>query len=152
MRKIEIELGGIWVENPVMYIAGAVAAATLQDEDAPETCQALWDILPIHTRTIHTFLAGQNWRTEGNYELRPEGAPMENLVGGGKPLGVGDVAYRSTRQAGLFKIFVTYGNAVPDLPRTLIAKIDENLEELVKVSRRILYEGPKNVTIRRRET
>ena len=148
MRKIEIELGGQWVENPVMYLPGVVGAATLVDDLAPETCQALWDILPIETRTIHTFAAGQCWRTESNHELRSEGAAKENATQELKP---GDILYHDSRRAGNLKIGMCYGNARWPGPIALIAKVDENLDELIKMSRRILYEGPINVSFRRRE-
>ncbi len=149
MRKIEIEIGGLWVENPVMYITGVIGAATLLDDLAPGTCQALWDILPIETRTIHTYRAGQNWRTEGNYQLQPRDAPVENPATSMEP---GEMWYMNAHDQGLLKIFMCYsGRARPMGPRTLIARVDENLDELIEISRRILYEGPKNVTIRRRE-
>ena len=149
MRKIEIEIGGLWVENPVMYLPGVIGAATLLDDLAPKTCQALWDILPIETRTIQTFRAGQNWRTEGNYELQPRDAPAENPTTSVEP---GDIYYMNDHNLGLLKIFMTYGRAQPTAPRTVIARIDENLDELINVSRRILYEGPKNVALRRKES
>ena len=151
MRKIEIEIGGMWVENPVMYLPGVIGAATLLDDLAPKTCQALWDILPIETRTIHTFRAGQGWRTEKNYQLQPADAPIENLVAGGTRLQPGDMVYNNNHQIPLLKIFMAYGGAAWPGDASLIAKVDENLDELIKISRRILYEGAKNVTFRRKE-
>lgn len=147
MRKIEIEIGGQWVENPVMYLPGVIGAATLLDGLAPETCQALWDLLPIETRTTHTFAAGQGWRTERNYVLRSAEAAVENLTQDLKP---GDIIYHHSPGMGNYKIFMCYGIARWPMPATLIARVDENLDELVKMSRRILYEGPKNVAFRRR--
>ena len=102
MRRIEIEIGGQWVENPVTYLPGVIGTATLLDDEAPQICEGLWNALPIETRTIHAFNAGQTWRTEKNYQIAPEG-------------------------------------------------VVENFDQLDKISRRILYEGPKNVTIRRKE-
>ncbi len=151
MRKIEIEIGGQWVENPVMYLPGVIGAATLLDDKAPQICEALWNALPIETRTIHAFNAGQTWRTEKNFELVPAGV-VENFHEAFEP---GDIAFLNFPQLPLFKIFFIYGNArVPSQANSLmsiIAKVDENFDGLDKISRRILYEGPKNVTIRRRE-
>ncbi len=147
MRKIEIEIGGIWVENPVMYLPGVVGAATLLEDKAPQTCQALWDTLPIEDRTIHAYSAGQAWRAAGNYKLVPEGV-VENPAESLEP---GDIVHLNMPHIPLLKIFMVYGNARPPVPLSIIAKVDENLDELIKMSRRILYEGPKNVTIRRRE-
>ncbi len=150
MRKIEIEIGGIWVENPVMYIPGVIGAATLLDDLAPQACQALWDMLPIETRTIHTYRSGQGWRTEKNYALQPPGAPVENPAGN-RPLEPGDIVYLNNHDLPLLKIFMTYGRATWLTEVSLIARVDENLEGLANMSRRILYEGPKSVTFRRRE-
>ena len=69
MRKIEIEIGGQWVENPVAYLPGVVGTITLLDDKAPQICDALWNALPLETRTIHAFNAGQTWRTEKNFKL-----------------------------------------------------------------------------------
>ena len=148
MRKIEIEIGGQWVENPVMYLPGVIGTATLLDDKAPLICEALWNALPIETRTIHAFQAGQTWRTEKNFPLVEKGI-VENYQDTWQP---GDIIYLNRPELPLFKVFFVYGNARPPSDQmSLIAKVDENLEELANISRRILYEGPMNVTIRRRE-
>src|SRR5207244_4287026 len=79
MRKIEIEIGGQFVENPEEYLPGVVGAATLLDDLAPRTCEALWSMLPIETRTIHTYRLGQTWRTETNHRLTPTGHAEEHV-------------------------------------------------------------------------
>ncbi len=133
-----------------MYLPGVVAVATLLEDKVPRACQALWEMLPIETRTIHAFNAGQTWRTEKNYQLLQEGG-SENLPQGS--FEVGDIAHLNLPDIPLFKIFFIYGMSKTTRPDSMsvIAKVDENLDELVKMSRRILYEGPKNVTIRRIE-
>jgi hypothetical protein len=164
VRKIEIELGGLTVENPLDYFPGVIAVATLWEDKAPQTCDALWDVLPIKSRSIHTFWFGQCWRTEDNYLLLPVGQPPENPPSEQKPLVPGDVVYFSSLPAGRApgdraggtraKIMVVFGPARSDAtvtPSCVIGHIDENLEGLTDLSRRILYEGPKNVVIRRRE-
>jgi hypothetical protein len=148
MRKIEIEIGGQWVENPVAYLPGVVGAATLLEDRAPQICEALWNALPIETRTIHAFQAGQTWRTEKNIELVSPGV-VENYQ---ETWQQGDIIYLNSPELPLFKVFFVYGNARPPSDQmSVIARVDENFDQLDKISRRILYEGPKNVTIRRRE-
>ena len=149
MRRIEIEVGGQWVENPVMYLPGVVATATLLEDRAPRACQALWDMLPIETRTVHAFNAGQTWRTEQNYNLSPDGV-SENPPDG--PFEVGAIAHLNIPDIPLYKIFFIYGNSRTTRPHSMsiIGRVDESLEELINMSRRILYEGPKNLTIRRK--
>ena len=150
MRKIEIEIGGQWVENPVAYLPGVIATARLSDDKAPKACQALWELLPIETRTIHAFNAGQTWRTEKNYQLMPEGI-SENPPKGA--FEVGDMAHLNIADIPLFKTFFIYGISKTTRPESMsvIAKVEDNLEELVNMSRRILYQGPMNLSIRRKE-
>lgn len=38
--------------------AGASALADMLDEEAPEVCQLVWDLLPIETRAIHGMYSG----------------------------------------------------------------------------------------------
>lgn len=150
MRKIEIEIGAIEVENPVARLPGEVGTATLLEDLAPKACRALWEALPIETRTIHVFWQGQAWRTEGNYPLLPVNELPENPASETQ-LVPGDIVYFAPRNTGLFKVMMVYGRASAgrDVQACLIAKVEGNLEGLVRMSRRILYEGPKIVSIRR---
>ena len=148
MRKIEIEIGGQWVENPVSYLPGVIGTATLFDEKAPQICNALWNSLPINTRTIHAYQAGQTWRTEKNFELVAPNV-IENYLDEWEP---GYIVYLNKPELPLFKIFLVYGNGRPPAKEmSVIGKVDYNFDGLDKISRRILYEGPKNVTFRRKE-
>ncbi len=142
MRRIEIELDGV------------VAVARLLEDQAPRACQALWDYLPIHDRTIHVGWSGSAWRTEKNYQVYPQNDPRENLV---TELKAGDIIYHANFAIpnlkfgfayGLAKWLAPYGEL---LPVDLIGKIEENLDPFVAVCEKILFEGPKNVVIRRKE-
>jgi hypothetical protein len=151
MRKIEIELGGMFVENPEEYLPGVIGAATLHDDLAPKTCEALWKMLPITSRTIHTYRLGQTWRTEHNYQLTESGMPEENLAPETARLPIGNIYY--FKPGAKYKVMMIY-NIADSYPRTRlshIATIDENLAALVRECRKILYQGPLNITIRRRE-
>jgi hypothetical protein len=150
VRKIEIELGGLQVENPEGYLPGVIGAATLLDELAPKTCAALWQALPLTSRTIHTFQLGQTWRTEHNYKLTPSGAPEENLAPEIALLPPGTIYYFKPGEK--FKVMMVYGSSHSYATTRLshIATVDENLEGLINACRKILYQGPVSVTIRRR--
>lgn len=148
MRRIEIEIGGMWVENPVTYLPGVIGTAVLLEDKAPQICEALWKALPFETRTIHAFQAGQTWRTEKNYPLVAKGV-VENFIQEWEP---GYVIYLNNADLPLYKVFFVYGKAkAPASQFSVIAKVDSNLEGLVNMSRRILYEGPKSITFRRKE-
>ena len=150
MRKIEIELGGMFVENPEGYLPGVIGAATLLDDLAPKTCEALWQALPLTSRTIHTFQLGQTWRTEANYRLTASGKPEENLAPEVAVLAPGSLYYFKPGEK--FKIMMVYGSSHSYATTRMshIANVDENLDGLITACRRILYQGPLSVTIRRR--
>ncbi len=136
-RHIELEIDGV------------VARAVLLDDRAPRTCAKVWDLLPIEDRTIQVRWSGAAWRTEQNYPL--ELGEVENPV---TVLAAGDLIYYDDPRHGLYKIGIAYGRAAwrdfsGDLTVAHIGRVTENLEPFVRVSDRILYDGPKAVRIRR---
>lgn len=137
-----------------VVVDGVVAEARLFDDLAPKTTQALWDALPIRDRTIQARWSGDAWRTEGNYPLLPEDAPVENLAG---RLSAGDIIYYPGYKSQLLKIAIAYGQSqwlapfmVP-INVALIGKIDTNLDGFVDRCSRIIFEGPLSVEISRVE-
>lgn len=137
MRGIEVEVDGV------------VSRGVLLDDRAPRTCARVWELLPIDDRTIQVRWSGAAWRTEKNYPL--DVGVVENPV---TVLQAGDVIYYDEPRLGLYKLGVAYGRAAwrdfeGDLRVAHIGRLTENLEALVRVSERILYEGPKPVRIRR---
>jgi hypothetical protein len=135
-------------------VADVVAEATLFEDRAPRTTAALWAALPIRDRTIQTRWSGEAWRTEGNYELLPPGAPVENVAG---RLSAGDIIYYPGYASGLVKIGIAYGKAqwfnpfCEPIDVALIGKIDTNLDAFVERCQRIIFEGPLEVEITRIE-
>ncbi|MGH2614167.1 MAG: DUF3830 family protein [Thermomicrobiales bacterium] len=131
-----------------------VAEAELFDNEAPQTATALWEALPIRDRTIQTRWSGNAWRTEGNYELQPEGAPVENIAG---RLSAGDIIYYPGYRSGLIKVGVAYGEAqwlnpfMDPIDVALIGKIDTNLDAYVDRCDRLIFDGPMDVEITRIE-
>ena len=148
MRRIIIELGGQWVENPVAYLPGVISEAALLEDKAPETCKALWDRLPMETRTTHSFFSGQAWRTEHNYPLRKDDDPIENAAQDMEP---GDVFYFGSPEAGNYKICFSYSKARWASQACHMGRIDKNLAGFIEASRRTLYQGPLTLSIRRKE-
>lgn len=137
MREIQIEVDGV------------VAKGVLFDDRAPKTCTKIWALLPIEDRTIQVRWSGAAWRTEKNYRL--ELGEIENPV---TVLSAGDIIYYDDAPRNLYKVGVAYGQAAwrdfaGDLTVAHIGRITENLEALVKVCDRIIFEGPKVVRIRR---
>lgn len=137
MREITIELDQV------------VAHGVVFDDRAPRTCDKVWALLPIEDRTIQVRWSGAAWRTEKNYRLELD--EIENPV---TVLSAGDIIYYDDAPRNLYKIGVAYGEAAwrdfaGDLKVAHIGRITQNLEAIVRVSDRIIFEGPKRVRIRR---
>jgi hypothetical protein len=135
-------------------LGDVVAEGRLFDEQAPRTAQALWARLPIRDRTIQARWSGDAWRTEGNYELLSQDAPVENPAG---RLAAGDIIYYPGYNSGLLKVAIAYGPSqwlapfmVP-LPVTYLGKLDDgtNLDAFVQRCQRIIFDGPLDVEIAR---
>jgi hypothetical protein len=132
-----------------------VAEAELFEEKAPLTTAALWEALPINDRTIQTRWSGDAWRTEGNYELRPANAPVENIAGRLSP---GDIIFYPGHEHDLIKVGIAYGDAQWLAPFMVpidvahIGRIDTNLEGFIARCSRLIFEGPLAVRIERIES
>jgi hypothetical protein len=126
----------------------AVSRAELLLDRAPLTAQALLGALPIVDRTIQVRWSGDAWRTEGNYQLRPEGAPVENVAA---RLQAGDIIYFPGYPSGNIKVGIAYGQAQWLAPFMVpvdvchLGRITEGLDEFVAVCKRIIFDGPLSV-------
>lgn len=140
MRQVRLTIGDL------------VTTVDLRDDDAPVTVQALWDALPITTRTIPTQWSGRAWRTESDHALVPYDPEVEaeNLA---DHLSAGDMIFYPR----IAKIGLAYGDAKwlgPFmLPRqvSLVGRVHDNLDDLVTQCMRIIFEGPFTVELSRVE-
>jgi len=131
-------------------VGGTISWAELFHDRAPLTAQALLDALPIVDRTIQVRWSGDAWRTEGNYELRPEGSPVENVAG---RLSAGDLIYYPGYKSGNVKVGLAYGLAqwldpfmVP-VDVCHLGRITEGLDGFVAACKRIIFDGPLPIEI-----
>jgi hypothetical protein len=134
----------------MIKVGNSVSTAELFRDRAPLTAQALLDALPIVDRTIQVRWSGDAWRTEGNYELRPEGSPVENVAG---QLGAGDIIYYPGYKAGNVKVGIAYGPAQWLAPFMVpvdvchLGRITDGLDGFVAACQRIIFDGPLEVEI-----
>src|SRR5579875_2286293 len=134
----------------VVEVSGERFEADLLEDQAPRTCQLVWDLLPIEDRTVHVKWSGNGWRTWGDYPLDvPEGPGLENPAG---HLRAGDILYYPAMR----KICVAYGDAEWLAPHgkreevTLFARIPEkDAARLAAVSERTWLEGAQPLRISR---
>jgi hypothetical protein len=135
-------------------VGGVTAEGQLYEDRAPRTVAALWSRLPLSDRTIQVRWSGDAWRTESNYELLPEGSPVENVAG---RLEAGDIIYYPGFQSGNVKVGFAYGRAqwlapfMMPVDVALIGKLDTGLEAFVERCSRIIFEGPLDVELARVE-
>lgn len=138
----------------------ASAVADLLDEDCPDTCSAVWDLLPLRLTATHDIWSGHLVRChlEGDPYLNPENVLTYIPVPGdifyyhrpphyyrGAPYGrlesaeIGIVYDRDTRPQG------------PRGPEAvnLFAEISSGLAELRTACEAMIYEGRKELVIER---
>jgi hypothetical protein len=131
-------------------VGTSVSLGELFFDAAPATTKGLITALPIHDRTIQTRWSGNAWRTEGNYPLRPQDSPVENIAG---QLSAGDIIYFPGWQGGAVKVGIAYGPAqwldpfmVP-VDVCHLGRITDGLDEFVAVCQRIIFDGPLDVEV-----
>ncbi len=138
MRKIEIDLDGM------------VATARMLDEEAPVTCQRLWDRLPYEDRFTHSIWSGLMIHSNNHprLDLDISRYPLiENPVGFIAPgdvvvwpqNGIVAIAYGSTEFRWLTGPWVV----------TKVATIEGDIEEFARKAGRMMWEGASALAIRR---
>ncbi len=147
-RQIEIE-----------FEKGGKFVATLLEDKAPKTCEAVWDALPLENKIQHAMYSG-----EGIFFFTPtiKFEELENpMVMGLLP---GDIAFNTHWNHKLHlpptsipqEIVIIYGGCLPQdhcgwIPCNYFAKIVEgNLSELKNIGKRIREQGMEKVTVRKK--
>ena len=136
------------MRNLTVELDGVKAGAELWDDRAPKTVAALLRRLPIDDRTIHVRWSGAAWRTEKNYPLAI--GEVENRATWLEP---GDLIYYDDPRYELYKVAFIYGTSQwrdhkGEIDVARIGRVTDNLDAFVKASERVLFEGPKRITVR----
>lgn len=138
---------------------GFETTATLLETEAPLTCSAIWEKLPIEGRLLHAAMSGNETLMELEGEKMVKIEP-ENWVYNFIP---GDVLYYYSHwgdekyirgNAEAAEITFVYGRdvrlkgaALRDTAANLFASIDSRLPEFAAVCRRVRVEGAKRVVV-----
>ena len=122
--EITFERGGKFLANILM-------------SEAPKTCRAILEKLPIEETVAHATTAGQELFFKGG--LGPA-FPVENAV---RP-NAGDIGYAADQE--WQNILVYYGDFIC-FPKyfNIFARISENLDELMEVGKRVWSKGFEKV-------
>lgn len=154
MRKIQI----------TFEESGIGATAVLQQEHAPRTCDAMWEMLatPIVTTGIHAGWAGREISInvpEANRVIDPTTLPRENLtvypIPGDICFGYFPPGYGVGITEDYWDLGLIYGRetrfefSFGPVPMTLWAIIDEGLDDIAKECERIRVEGLKTIRVGR---
>jgi hypothetical protein len=133
------------------------ASAELLGEVAPETCRFIWERLPMEGQTIHGMYSGAEIFL---FVDPPASLPPENQVNMPLP---GELLY-FYQEGGVFvdaprsyaEVCVVYGRSVQlkgegGVPTfaSLFARLTGDWAEFGELCRRVRYEGPKRLRIRR---
>lgn len=133
-----------------------VARARLLEEDAPRTCEAIWEVLPVEGLARHGIYSGSEVLLFIPPEVQP---PRENAISRVRPGDVGYYSFDERGEAGgtqpVAEIAWFYGpDARPSMPDgpvavNLFARFDEGFDALVDLCERMRLEGAKALRISR---
>jgi len=141
MKKIEIE-----------FEKGGLFTANLLEDKALKTCKEIWDRLPLGYRMHHSSSAGQGLACTVDFTVEKENQQILHTRG--------QVIFRVADpvRGVQSELIVAYGlHASYSIrhfshdPENVFAEIEDDLDELEKVGRRMFWEGGEKVSIRRKE-
>ncbi len=127
-RRMVVELGGV------------IGEAILFDEQAPKTCAAVWDALPLSETINHANFSGE----EVSFPCRGLMWEKENQLFDCEP---GDLGYFVQGSA----ICIYYGALRVISPGNVFGRITGNLAPIQEMARRSWREPGIRMTLRRKE-
>ena len=138
MRKIELELDGVTVE------------ANLLDQWAPTTCQALWNILPLEDRVVHSRWSGGRLHTTNHPKLGLEERRLQITENPSNFQAPGDlIVVPFTNEITISYAAGAYRWMGQQLVVTRVAVIEGDMNQFARKIERLQWEGAKKLVIRR---
>ncbi len=138
MRKIELELDGV------------AAKARLLDNRAPETCQALWSILPFEDIVVHSRRSGGRLHTTNHPGLSLKERQIQSTENPCAFQGPGDViVVPATSEMTISYAAGAYHWMGQQLVVTKVAVIEGDMSHFARKIERLQWEGAKKLVIRR---
>jgi hypothetical protein len=134
------------VKKLEIKIDGSVFLATILEEQAPKTCKAVLNLLPLEGEVFHATWSGDMLFYKC-HEIPTKLEPENQTAYPSR----GDVALNSN----LKEIHIVYGQAqlrarFGPAPDNLFARITENLKDLEEMGKRIHREGTKKIAVKLR--
>jgi hypothetical protein len=144
------------VELELLFENGGILTATLFEDKAPKTCEAIQEALPVSARVLHAQYAGSEVYFE-NFPARDD-VPFENTTSR-----MDENLYLTNKHSGgilayypnpkVKSLCIVYGEIVPrrkvdvEIALNIFAEINEK-ERAVEIGNRIRNFGAEEVTIR----
>jgi hypothetical protein len=134
------------VKKLEIKIDDSVFLATILEEQAPKTCKAVLNLLPLEGEVFHATWSGDMLFYKC-HEIPTKLEPENQTAYPSR----GDVALNSN----LKEIHIVYGQAqlrarFGPAPDNLFARITENLKDLEEMGKRIHREGAKKIAVKLR--
>ena len=133
--KIEFEKGGIFT-------------ARLLQKEAPNTCQAICNNLPFEYQFFHSIVSGQAMVSlPEDFNMKPENQRVTGIPEGALSFLVRDEAVLVPDEIYIsYGLFISRGLTVDmKQPVNVFGQIEEDLDELKAIGRRILMHGAEVV-------
>ena len=138
MRKIELELEGV------------VIKAHLLDDKAPQSCRALWDILPFEDRVTHAQWSGGRLETNNHPKLTLENKNYPDIENPSTYQAPGHVVvWPVTNEMNIAYAPGKFRKMHRDWVVTHIATIEGDMSRFARKMERLQWEGAKKLVVRR---
>jgi hypothetical protein len=144
-----------------LEIDGVTLVADLLDNRAPRTCSMIWDVLPLEEPISHQQWSGSGLQVHGSRlreATRKAGLWPDPMY---PDYGENPFIYGCRGELSFHPIspglFITYGKSVfsgPEygvLPSYIFGEINQDLDKLRDVGRKIAREGRTEIVIRKKE-
>jgi hypothetical protein len=132
----------------IEFQKGGVFTAELLEKAAPKSCETIWNRLPFTYEFYHSIVSGRAILTlPPDLTMEPENQMVMGINPGTISFLVRDVPKIVPDEIYIsYGIFVSRGLTVNAYqPVNVFAKINENLDELDMVCRRVLMKGAETV-------
>jgi hypothetical protein len=141
IMEIEFEKGGLFT-------------AELLDAEAPNTCETIWNHLPVDLVFYHSIVSGQAILTNPKGILgtiQPENQRVSGTPPGTLAFLIKDYIFPNEQIYIAYGIFVSRGLLHQNnQPVNIFAQVTDNLEALKEVGQRVLHKGDERVTFRKK--
>jgi len=144
-----------------LEIDGVTLVADLLDNRAPRTCAMIWDVLPLEEPISHQQWSGSGLQVHGSRlreATRKAGLWPDPMY---PDYGENPFIYGCRGELSFHPIspglFITYGKSVfsgPEygvLPSYIFGEINQDLDKLREIGRKIAREGRTEIVIRKKE-